>query len=389
MKQEVDKIVRGTANQPFKAIREIFAQHLESGLDIGASLCIYHRGQPVVSLWGGETRPGLPWQINTLVPLTSITKIILAAIALVLAQKGSLDIDAPICRYWPEFAASGKENVSLRCVLAHRAGLPVFDRPITLADQIERKSLIRNLASMQPLWPPNTIHGYHAITFGFLVSEVIYRATGVSPRLLAEQILLSGLQADVHFSLRPNDICRVATIVPPPEDEDSEDIQGELAAFAKAITDPTSLTYRATFGSTKMTFADMNDLRYYTADRPAAYGTADGVARFLASLIRDIDSGRLLDQYWMEQARAVESDGTDEIFKLRTTWGLGFLLPGGPLMPNIASRVFGHIGSTGGIAFADPEADLALAFLPSKMKSIFELPDTRSVRFVEKVYECI
>ena len=374
----------------FEPMARLFHTHRAQGLDDGAALCVYHHGRPVIDVWGGEARAGTPWREDTLMPLTSITKPILALALLALAGEGRLDIDAPVAAVWPEFAAAGKADVTPAHVLSHSAGLPVFDHPITLEEQITRKALIDQLVAAHPLWPPGTAHGYHAITFGFRVTEMLVRLTGLAPDAALSRLVSDPVGSDVSLGVPVAAVSRVAQTFSFKDDRQPDPgADTETKEYVTAMADKSSLLYRATFDSTAMTFEDMNDPRYLTTPRPAAYGTARGVARILASVVGEVDGRRLIAPNWMEVLRRTHRDGWDRVFCLHSRWGLGFLLPGGRLIPNLPDGAFGHLGSTGALAFAHPEAAIAFAFLPNRMKSIYEVPDRRADRLAAAIYSCL
>lgn len=373
----------GSVAPGFERVREVFDGLFASGAEAGAALCVYHRGRPVVDLYGGVADPatGAPWRADTLVALTSVTKTVLATLVLRCAQDGLIDIDRPVADYWPEFAAEGKGGITVATALSHRAGIPFFPRPVTLADQIERTPVLEMLAGLRPVWEPGTRHGYHAITLGFLLTEVLRRATGSSEGPLARELLAGPLGLDLHIGLDAGQVPRVAGVEPPQDGEDR--IDPTIAEYCASVKDPASLFHRATFGSSAMTFEDMNDIRYHTVERPAAgYATAASVARLFAALAGAPDGVRLLSPEWTDRARTSYAAGKDEVFRFETSFGLGYMLPGGRLWTG-GGRAFGHIGSTGALAFADPERELAFAYLPNRMKHVYEFPDLRATALAE------
>lgn len=383
-------ILNGTTDPRFTAVRDAFAAGFDSGREAGAGLCVYLHGEPVVELWGGvaDQDAGRPWQRDTLVPLASVTKTLLATMVLMAAQHGELKLDLPVAHLWPEFGSAGKDEITLEHALAHRAGIPAFDRAVTFQDQLERTPILEQLAGLRPIWRPGTAHGYHAITLGFLLTEVLRRAVGTSEQPLFKQLVSGPLKADMHIGLPEADLARLAVTIPPSDEYGRDDPR--FAEFSVQVADPASLFYRSTFGSSAMTFEDMNDPRYIMLERPAGgFATAGAVARFFAALIGEVGGVRLLAPEWTERARAVHSGGVDQVWRLETTWGLGFLLPGGPLWLDLGPQAFGHIGSTGALAFADPEYDLAFAYLPNRMRSVYELPDRRAHRLVKAAYAAV
>lgn len=380
----------GYINSKFQEVARVFMDNFAKGLDVGAALCIYYKGSPVVNIWHGEARPGISWSHDTLVPLTSISKTIFASIILDLNQDGVFDLDVPVCEFWPFFSKNGKKNINTRCILSHRAGIPTFNHPISLEEQISRNSLIEELEDKRPTWTPNSKHGYHAITMGFLMTEIIYRLLGEKPKKILEQKLVLPLNLDLHQALKVEDIPRIVRMIPPSDNITQETLVPQvLKKYHKALLNKNSLMHRATFGSTSMTFEDMNNPLYYTAERPTIYATAASTAKFFASLIGEVDNLRFFKPETIEIARSLESHGHDLVFEMPSSWGVGFMLPGGPLWKSFGTRAFGHIGASGAVAFSDPEHSLAFAFLPNKMKSVLECTDRRVVNLINKTYYCL
>ncbi len=392
MSQATRQLLHGPVEPGFEPVRAAFRRSFDSGAEAGAALCVYHRGRPVADLYGGVADPvgGAPWRSDTLVALTSVTKTVLATMVLISAERGLLDLDAPIAEYWPAFAAEGKGGITVATALAHSAGIPAFPRPVTFDDQVAREPVLEMLAGLRPLWTPGTRHGYHAITLGFLLTELLRRTTGSTEGRLARELLARPLGLDLHIGLDPADVPRVAGVVPPEDGEDRFD--PSIGEYCAAVKDPASLFHRATFGSSAMSFADMNDSRYHTVERPAAgYATAASVARLFAALGGSVGGVRLLGPELRDRARTAHSSGTDEVFRFGTAFGLGYMLPGGRLWPGSGpeyggSRAFGHIGSTGALAFADPGHELAFAYLPNRMKHVYEFPDRRATALVDAAY---
>ncbi|OWV64204.1 hypothetical protein ATY76_22425 [Rhizobium sp. R339] len=382
--------VFGHHDPSFQRVAAVLQAHLSSGRDMGAGVCVYHKGRCVVDIWGGQARSGKAWHRETIVPLTSLTKPLLAFAVVRLAEQGVIDLEAPVATYWPKFAAAGKSDVLVSHILSHSAGLPVFDYPVTLADQIERKALADRLAGMTPLWRPGALHGYHAITFGFLVGEILERVTG-SDLVKAFRMLLSQpSQAKVSIAVECDETETVAqTYTQMSSALPIGDVPPHLREYVEGMTNEGSLLYRATFGSTSMTFEDMNDPRYLIAPRPAAYGTATGVAKIWSAVIGHGPQPSLISEPWLQKIRKERIDGIDQVFRVRSRWGLGVMLRGGPLIPTLPKGAFGHLGSTGALSFGDPENGLAFAYLPNLMKSVYELPDRRAAELTNAVYSCL
>ncbi len=380
--------VHGEVVPAFAVLREVLAEHLAAGLDVGFGFCLYVRGEPVAELWGGHADGARrrTWSQDTLVPLTSITKTVLGTAILRLAEQGRLDLEAPIADCWPEFAAHGKERITVAAALSHRAGIPYFPVPVTLRDELAWEPVIRRIEQMRPIWPPGSAHGYHAIVLGFLLCEILRRVTGQEASTIVREQIIEPLGLDLHLSLDGRGAMRLAEVVPRADDVPPNAPPPELREYVAGFSDPSSLLHRATFGSTAMTLDEVNDPRYYSAKRPAAYATAAATARMYAALVSLVDGHRLLTADSARRACTELSAGMDAVFRLPTRWGLGFMLPGGHLWPDFGRPAFGHIGSTGALAFADPKFELAFAFLPNQRKSLYEVPDRRAQALLHAVY---
>ena len=167
--------VHGQVAPGFERVKDAFANNFEEHGDVGAACSVYVNGEKVVDLWGGiaDEQSGKPWEEKTIVPVASSTKGATAVCANLLAQRGELDMDAPVAEYWPEFAAGGKQDVPVKYLLSHSVGLPVLDTPLSMADYLSWEAPVKGLASQTPKWEPGTTHGYHAMTYGWLVGEVV------------------------------------------------------------------------------------------------------------------------------------------------------------------------------------------------------------------------
>ncbi len=209
--------VEGTCQDRFAAVRDALAASLD-GRDVGASAAVYVDGEPVVDLWGGHADAArtTPWQRDTITCAWSTTKTMTALCALILADRGDLDLAAPVARYWPEFAAAGKDRVLVRHLLAHTAGLPDWDPPVGTAVLYDWPEATARLAAQPARWAPGTAAGYHAITQGFLVGEVVRRITGVTLGEFFAAEVAGPLDADFHIGLAAEHDHRVAPVIAPP-----------------------------------------------------------------------------------------------------------------------------------------------------------------------------
>ena len=342
------------------AFADTFARHGEAG----AAVCVYQGGQPVVDLAAGVTAAGRPYTRETIQPFLSVSKGIVAIAANMLADQGVLDLDAPVARYWPEFARAGKETIPVRWLLTHQAGLAALDQSLSRAELLSWTPVIRALEAQSPNWPPGTAHGYHSMTYGFLVGEVIRRVTGQFPGPWIADHVSTPLDAPCYLGLPQPLRGTVAPVLPfPPR-------PGGQASTLRL--DPDSLPYRAAFGCTEPPLSPLavNDPDIQAAQLPAAngIGSARGLARIFAALTGEVGGARLLSQAAMEAARHEHARGPDlaAIAMPESALGLGFTLPtldrplGGP-------GSFGTVGLGGCRAWTLPEAALAYAYLPIRL----------------------
>lgn len=360
--------VNGTVAEGFEPVREAFVRNFATLGERGAAVAVYRDGRKVVDLWAGtrdvEGGAGAqPWRHGTAQVVRSATKGVAAAVLLLLHQRGQLDLDAPVGEYWPEFKAHGKERLLVRHVLNHRAGLPVLDRPLTPEEALDPHRGPEAVAAQAPVWEPGTDHGYHALTYGWLLDELVRRVTG---RWAGEWIaaeIAGPLGADLWLGLPDSVADRVGRTG---RVEGPEPVGGLRSRPKRSVTaayeDPNSLTRRAFAAITP--FPEQNDPAYRAAALPATNGiaTADGLARFYAALIGEVDGVRLFDPATVERARAEESAGPDRVLVVNTRFGLGYMLHG-TASPLLGPGSFGHPGRGGALGFADPEAGIAFGYV--------------------------
>ncbi|WP_049575642.1 serine hydrolase domain-containing protein [Nonomuraea sp. SBT364] len=381
--------IGGETAPGFEAVRDAFAANLASGQEIGAAVSVYLRGRKVVDLWGGIADPGTgrPWERDTLQVVYSTTKGVTAACALLLAQRGELDLDAPVARYWPEFAANGKEGVPVRWLLTHQAGLPTLDHPVTPAEVIAWDPVVDALAAQRPFWEPGTEHGYHALTYGWLVGEVVRRVTGRGVGAYLAEEIAAPLGLDLWIGLPESEHHRVSRIVTDAAGFDASGI--DLAAVPEpmreamaAYGDPASLTVRA------MTLVqpalDHNDPREQAAEIPATNGicTARALAAFYAALIGEVDGHRVLTPATLASATAEQVAGVDRVLRVPVRIGTGFGLP----VPDAfwhSPTAFGFGGLGGSLGFADPGSGLAFGYVMNHIQE--GVPDPRAARLHDAV----
>jgi CubicO group peptidase (beta-lactamase class C family) len=332
--------------------------------EVGASLCVYRDGQPVVDLWGGTTTIGgtEPYTDRTLQMVASATKGALAIVAHRLVERGELDLDAPVARYWPEFAANGKADLPVRWLLSHEAGLPAVHRTFTVEEIASWDVPVAAMAAEAPAWEPGTAHGYHAITYGWLVGEVVNRVTGSTcGRVFAEEVA-GPLGLDLFIGLPASEHARVAPLIPA-----SLPAGAEPDELTKRLLDPDDVAHWAFLISSGL-FTIVNDPVLWSAELPAGngMGTAHALARMYAATIGEVDGVRLLAPDTLARASEEQCRGTDRVTGYETAYGLGFQRPF-PFRPMAGPSSFGHYGLGGSVGFADPELGFTFGYAVNQM----------------------
>ncbi|MGW7422343.1 serine hydrolase domain-containing protein [Streptomyces sp. NPDC054813] len=361
--------VNGTVAEGFEPVRDAFAKNFELLGDRGAAVAVYRDGHRVVDLWGGArdfdgNADEAAWEHGTSQIVRSATKGVAAAVLLLLRQRGELDLDAPVGDLWPEFKAAGKERTLVRHLLAHRAGVPVLDRPLTPEEAADPDLGAAAVAAQAPVWEPGTDHGYHAQTYSWLTGELVRRVTGRSVGEWIADEIAGPARAELWLGLPEAEHARVGRVGPVEAPETAGALRTRpKRAVSEAYADPGSLTRRA-FGAISP-LPDENDPAYRAAALPASNGiaTADGLARFYASLIGEVDGGkRLFAPETVELARAEQSAGPDRVLVVSTRFGLGYMLHGSA-SPLLSPASFGHPGRGGALGFADPESGIAFGYV--------------------------
>jgi CubicO group peptidase (beta-lactamase class C family) len=349
----------GFAQPPFAEVREIFAGNLESGADLGASFAATVEGETVVDLWGGWADEALtrPWGKDTLVNVYSTTKTMTALTALLLADRGELDFDAPVARYWPEFAQNGKDRVKVNHLMSHSAGLSGWKEPIAKEDLYDWEKVTSLLARQAPYWTPGTAIGYHALTQGYLVGEVVRRITGRSLGTVFREEIAKPLGADFHIGLPASEDERVADLVPPPPGTaigDGE--QGELTAN---MSNNPGVDVMAT-----------RTRAWREAEIPA--GGGHGNARSIAEIHALLANGgvakgrRVLSEAGCRKALEVQIEGPDLVLGMPARFGMGFGLPGAHMpLPNPNTIYWGGYG--GSLAVIDMDARATFGYAMNRM----------------------
>ena len=389
--------VIGQCAPEFHSVAEAFIANFVEHDEVGASVCVNVGGETVVDLWGGRVSvadDAASWEDDTISLVFSCTKAATALCAHMLIDRGELDLHAPVARYWPEFAASGKEQVTVEMLLNHSAGLPALRAPVKDGGYYDWDYRIERLAAEEPFWEPGTRNGYHMITFGWLVGELVRRVSGRSLGRFFREEVAQPLELDFWIGLPEAHLPRVTPMIPWVPDRNAP-----MMPFTKALMrDPSSIQYLALLNSGN-----------YQADSPQAYaaeiGGGGGIAnaRALAGMYTPLANGgehagvRLLSSEHIVRMREVSvATQVDATLLMPTRFGLGFMRsmdnrhrPTGAMETCVlGGAAFGHAGAGGSIGFADPSEALAFGYSMNRMGAGILL-NPRGQSLVDATYRCL
>ena len=366
--------------------------------DLGASLCVIAGRRVVVDVWGGWIDPmqAAPWQRDTLVDAYSVMKPVAAVLALLLVESGALALDGSLDSVWPELAQGEKSQLTLREVLSHRAGLPGVRATLEPDAMYDWDRMCAALAASDPWWQPGTAHGYHVNTFGFLAGEPVRRATGMPFGTALRELIAGPRDLDLHVGLVDADLDRVADIDAPPlpSDADRDDDEDDNAPPpARTLPEPDDEhglmllhTYFNPPGLSGIGVMNTRECRQAAIPSTNGHATARAVASFYDALLPGAQH-RLLSTALLDEATTTHSEGEDLVLGRPTRFGLGFALhqEGRPIGVSPAS--FGHYGYGGSLGFADPDADVAVAYLINRPGDRWQNP--RTIRVANAVRDCL
>jgi CubicO group peptidase (beta-lactamase class C family) len=384
--------IEGLCDVRFGAVRDAFSKSFARGEEVGAAVSVVVDGRNVVDLFAGHADQARTrsWTRNTLVNVYSTTKGMAALCLLQLIEQGKVDLDAPVARYWPGFEAAGKGAIPVRWLLSHRAGLPALRTLLPNEALYDWSAMTSALAAETPWWTPGERHGYHAVTFGWLVGEVVRQVTGRSVGTYFREAVAGPLGADFHIGLPEAEHGRVAemsAMAPPPPGTEGPNLVHAL------VNEPEGMLARAFMNPPSMALG-VNHAAWRSAEIPGANGhaSARGIARIYGTLARggEQEGVHVLAPETIALACEEQSFGTDDVLTLSTRIGLGFMLPQAARDARFgpSERAFGHPGAGGSLGFADPEAKVGFGYAMNKMGPSI-LVDVRPLALIDAVYACL
>jgi CubicO group peptidase (beta-lactamase class C family) len=373
----------GHVDPRFEALRDVLEVNLASGAECGLSVTVDIDGDTVVDVHGGfadEARTR-PWDTNTIVNVWSTTKTVTSLAVLMLADRGLVDLDAPVATYWPEFAANGKEQVLVRHVMSHSSGVSGWDAPFALTDMYDLERSTALLAAQAPWWEPGTASGYHALNFGHLLGEIVRRVSGKSLTEFVAAEIAGPLNADFQIGAARSDWARCAEIIPPPP-----------LPFDMAAMDPAGVLFKTATGPVAEAAA-ANTAGWRQAEIGAANGhsNARAVARVLSavSLGGAVDGTRLLSAETIEQVFREQAHGVDLFLGAPIRFGIGYGLPETASLPYIPEgRVCFWGGWGGSVIIMDTDRRMTISYMMNKMQPGI-IGSDNAAAYVGAVYQAL
>jgi CubicO group peptidase (beta-lactamase class C family) len=399
-------MISGYCDEKFSSARELFEKNLNTGFERGAAITVEIEGETVVDLWGGidSEEQNTTWQEDTIVNVFSTTKGLAAVCLLQLVEEGKVNLDDPVAKYWPEFAQEGKDKIPVRYLFCHKSGLCGVTTPLPDDAYYNWDIMVNALAAQKPQWEPGRRHGYHALTYGHLIGEMVRRITGQSIGQYFNEKIAEPLNLDFWIGLPDEQFDKVTDIQPSlfplwtrlvspffkmiPKSF----LQGDLALI-KDFEDPTTIAGSA-FNNPKMEIKNpfyANTREWRKAEIPAAngHGSARAIAKFYGVLSNggNRNGVHLLSPETIDMARQTESEGADLVLaNLQTRFGLGFMLGSKDVSMGPAEGAFGHGGAGGSLGFGDPDNHVSIGFVMNQMHPGITAWET-ATSFIEKVYE--
>lgn len=374
--------IDGFTEAGFGPVADAFAANFETCGELGANVTVYAGGRLAVDLWAGLADPvsGRRWDQDTVVGVFSCSKGVMATLVNLLVQEGAIELDQPVAAYWPEFAAAGKESISVRLLLSHQAGLPAIEGDFTLQEALSWDPIVEALAAEAPQWEPGTRHGYHMRSFGWLTGELVRRVTGLEPAEALRQRIVEPLGLSLWLGMPLTDQPRCARLVPPADTGiDFAAVFGPGSLQARVFTGPSDLFHYDEMWNSPQ-------IRQAVIPSSGMIGDARSLARMYAACAGNLEGSRLLEPDTVKEAGTPHASGTDAILSLPMSYGLGYIV-GASLPRECPDGSFGHAGAGGSLAFADPVNEVGFGYVMNRMS--LDLEDRRAADLAAAVYRCL
>ena len=375
--------IRGVCAERFEAVRSALARNLDSGEELGASLVVDIDGEIVIDMWGGfcDQVRAIPWSEHTITNVWSSTKTVTSLAALMLADRGELDVDAPVAAYWPEFAANGKQGILVRHLMSHSSGVSGLDQPVVVEDLYDWEKATTRIAAQAPWWEPGTASGYHALNYGHLVGELVRRISGKSLKEFVAGEIAGPLGADFQIGAAESDWARIADVIPPPP----------LPIDLKALG-PDSLAVKTLTGpGVKAAIANTPGWRLADIGAANGHGNARSVARIMSVVSRggQLDGVRLLSPDTIDLIFCEQLNGIDLVLGIPLRLGIGYGLPQRDLLPWLPDEKICFWGGWGGsMIIMDTGRRMTISYMMNKMGPGI-IGSDRSATYVQAIYDAV
>jgi CubicO group peptidase (beta-lactamase class C family) len=386
--------LHGTVAPGFEPVRAAFAANFSERGEAGAGFAAFVEGRPVADLWGGEARPGVPWEENSMAVVFSTTKGPTTLTVEALVDRGVLDVEAPVAAYWPQFAAAGKAGITLRHLLTHTSGVIDFPGYQAVVEDSawwhDLDAIAAAFAGAAPAWEPGTAHGYHGVSFGLLLGEVVRRATGTTLGAVFSDLVARPLGLDFFIGLPASQNSRVALLV------DSPPVTDPLVSAYLSLFTPETLAGRAHFVTTSGITHEarlFNREEMWSAEFPSGGGI--GTARALAVMYDALANGgsrqgrRIVSEESVATFAAETRRGPDLVLLLETRYGLGYQRPTPFSELGPSDAAFGHAGLGGSVGFADPERRVSVGYVANQLEFPAPGVTSRAGALTDALYACL
>ncbi|MFW9872520.1 MAG: serine hydrolase domain-containing protein [Candidatus Thorarchaeota archaeon] len=382
MEEEIE--IHGFCDEEFAAVKDAFQQNFKNEGEVGASFAVTLNGKFVVDIWGGyaDKAKTRPWEKDTIVNVFSTTKVMTIICTLMLVDRGQLDLDAPVAKYWPEFAQNGKEKILVRQIFSHTSGLAGWEEKISIKDLYNWDKVVNLLAAQKPWWEPGTSSGYHGVTHGYLLGELVRRITGKSLGTFFKEEVSGPLNADFHIGFGQEYDNRVADLITwtlPQKGEPGYIEMDPQSLFGRVFTNP---------------IIDTSEIRrreWRAAEIPAAggHGNARSVAKIGSAIAcgGEVDNVRLMKMQTIKKAMEEQSYTQDLVLMIPIRFGVGFGLPSKE-MPFLKPYTVWWGGAGGSMIIMDLDNKLSICYVMNQMKLTL-VGDMRSVKLINAVYEAL